>query len=99
MSELDKLEKMLIDANIEHEREDTDNDYGVCIYSFHQIRSKKCIDGKWKWDVICHKGSWGYEQGLLEIYGDCMNEPEGYLTAAEAYEKIKWILDKGQEHE
>ena len=95
MSEMDVLEKMLIDAGIEYDREDIDNDYAGYVYSFHQIRSKKSNGGKWKWDAICHKGSWGYEQGLLEVWGDYMNEPEGNLTAEEAFEKIKWILGQG----
>ena len=43
------------------------------------------------WDVICHVGSWGYEQGLLEIMiGN--NEPTGYLTAEETFELIKEIM-------
>lgn len=41
------------------------------------------------WDAICHRGSHGYEQGLLEIYGvivDPMLDGDnviGYLTADE----------------
>ena len=97
MSEIDALEKMLIDAGIEYDREDID--YAGYEYSFHQIRSKKENGGKWKWDAICHRGSWGYEQGLLEVWGDYMDEPEGYLTAKEAFEKIKWILEQGQEND
>jgi len=46
------------------------------------------------WDVICHVGSWGYEQGLLEIRID-QNEPTGYLTAEETFKLIKETI-KGE---
>lgn len=44
-------------------------------------------------DVICFPGSYGYEQGLLEIMG-LVNEEEigegveGYLTATEVFQRI-----------
>lgn len=45
-------------------------------------------------DVICHKGSFGYEQGLLEVMGLTDNlcdfgNVEGYLTADEVFKRIK----------
>lgn len=33
------------------------------------------------WDAICHYGSYGYEQGLIEIYGVICDDVVGYLTA------------------
>lgn len=33
------------------------------------------------WDAICQYGSFGYEQGLIEIYGVICNDVVGYLTA------------------
>ena len=45
------------------------------------------------WDAICHHGSQGYEQGLLEIYGEIVHpmldgdSVVGYLTASEIIEK------------
>lgn len=38
-------------------------------------------DGTRLWDAICHPGSYGYEQGLLEIYGVICNDVIGCLTA------------------
>lgn len=40
--------------------------------------------------IICHFGSWGYKEGLLEMMIDG-REPEGYLTAEEVFEKIKLL--------
>lgn len=46
------------------------------------------------WDAVCHRGSYGCEQGLLETYGDIVDESragdsvEGYLTAEDVIERI-----------
>ena len=91
MSELDKLEAYLKENNIPYERYDTDE--GVQYLERHQI----CVP-EWsencKWDAICHKGSYGYEQGLLEIYGELVNDKDGdsvvgYLTAEDVIKRIK----------
>ena len=45
------------------------------------------------WDAICHHGSQGYEQGLLEIYGEIVHpmidgdSVVGFLTADEIINK------------
>lgn len=43
-------------------------------------------------DVICHRGSYGYEEGLLEIMGlvdeSHGDDVEGYLTANEVFRRI-----------
>ena len=43
-------------------------------------------------DVICHWGSYGHEDGLLEIMGladaSCEDGVEGYLTAEEVFDRI-----------
>lgn len=43
-------------------------------------------------DVICHAGSYGHEEGLLEIMGlvdeDHGDDVEGYLTAREVFRRI-----------
>lgn len=39
-------------------------------------------DGHRLWDAICHMGSYGAEQGLLEVMGDVTHQDvEGFLTA------------------
>ena len=43
--------------------------------------------------MVRHNGSYGYEKGLLEIYGSivwpCGDSVEGYLTAADVIERIE----------
>jgi hypothetical protein len=54
----------------------------------------------WDFDVICHMGSYGHEQGLLEIMGAICNtyddDVEGYLTVEEVFERIKKYYKKGE---
>ena len=91
LKELNELEKMLADEGIAYYREDvTRNAFG---FNFHQLRADENPGDRWTWDVICHMGSYGYEQGLLEMWGKNMDEPEGYLTAKECFERIKEIVE------
>lgn len=87
MTELNMLEFYLRLKNIPYRRFDEGGEYGR-----HQIivYDKK---GNKIWDAICHKGSYGYEQGLLEIYGTivrpCGDSVEGWLTADDVIERIE----------
>ena len=54
------------------------------------------------WDAICDLGSYGYEQGLLEIMGVIVDEKkvkdrvEGYLTADEVMQRYNdWSVKNG----
>ena len=102
MTELDKLEQYLKDNNIPYDREDRDAkflDDGVVWKEFHQIcvpcadSAKRSVPGSW--DAICHPGSYGYEQGLLEIYGSLVDEEKdgdsvaGWLTAEDVITRIE----------
>lgn len=42
--------------------------------------------GKIVGDAICHRGSYGHENGLLEIMGFEIDDVRGHLTAAEVIE-------------
>jgi hypothetical protein len=53
-------------------------------------------------DVVCHSGSYGHEQGLLEIMGlvdeeEVGDEVEGWLTAEQVFERWQkhWLENKG----
>lgn len=52
----------------------------------------------WDFDVICHMGSYGHEQGLLEVMGAICgsdeDDVEGYLTVEEVFERIKKYYKK-----
>jgi len=55
------------------------------MFGGYQIRTKK-------WDVICHKGSYGGKDGLLEVMGTLNRNPhddvEGYLTAEDILKRM-----------
>lgn len=84
--ELDMLEQFLKQHGIEYTRHDESSEW----IDWHQIRVGDRADGSCEWDVICHRGSYGYQEGLLEgrgsLFGD---EVEGYLTADEVIRKIE----------
>jgi hypothetical protein len=46
------------------------------------------------WDAICHHGSYGYEKGLLEIYGCICDDVVGYLTADDVIGYLKNMEEK-----
>lgn len=51
-------------------------------------------DGNRTVSVICFDGSYGSDDGLLEIYAAGLNEGvEGYLTAEQAFEYIEDTLN------
>ncbi len=90
MKELDKLEMYLKEHGYEYTREDVD----VEPYTdLHQIVVYK--NGQRLWDAICHHGSYGYEEGLLEIMGDIVwydidgDSVRGWLTANDVIARIE----------
>ncbi len=86
MTELDKLEQYLNEHHYLIRRID-DNHSPIGI---HQIRVYNKETGMFEWDAICHYGSFGYKQGLLEVMGIITTEEvEGYLTAADIIERLE----------
>lgn len=51
---------------------------------------------EFEWDAICQYGSYGYEDGLLEIYGRIVpnDDVEGWLTADKVIERLKEYENK-----
>ena len=48
-----------------------------------------------KWDAVCHSGSYGHEDGLLEIMGTILTDEEsecdsvvGWLTAEQVMKRV-----------
>lgn len=89
MNELDKLERYLGLKNIRYER--IDEELGE-YWNRHQLIIYNDA-GKRVWDAICNRGSYGYSEGLLEIYGTivrpCGDSVEGWLTADDLIERIE----------
>ena len=75
--EADKLVKGLTENGVEF-------DYHKCWDGVQIV-----CDG---WDAICHSGSYGHEQGLLEVMGTIATEVEddveGWLTAEEILQRL-----------
>lgn len=96
LTELNKLEKYLKQNGIQYERIDSEKTYdanGMLIkLERHQI-FVPCEDES-EWDAICQPGSYGYEEGLLEIYGSLVTEEDGdsvvgHMTAEEVIKRIE----------
>lgn len=94
MSELDKLEKWLIKNGHKVKRIDEEFDEEL---PFGLARHQVIVEddsGNTVFDAICHPGSYGYEQGLLEVMNGTMilakgDDVEGWLTAKEIEKRVK----------
>lgn len=100
LTQLNKVEQYLIDNNIPYERFDNEDEISTQIpycldrYERHQICVPGCSAQIREWDVICQRGSYGAEDGLLEIYGSIVDlnagdSVEGWLTADDVIARIK----------
>lgn len=98
LKQLDKLEQYLKDNNIPYERFDKEDvispqfPYYIETHERHQIYVPNGKNSEW--DVICQWGSYGAEDGLLEIYGSIVDPNagdtvEGCLTADDVIERIE----------
>lgn len=103
MTELDKLEAYLKENGYKYERIDTEPQkvemmaggkpfLSESLLKFGELHQIIVYNGERRvWDAICHPGSYGYEQGLLEIMGTIAknDDVEGFLTADQIIEKLK----------
>lgn len=99
LTELDKLEEYLKKNDIPYERTDRNGPIffrdrnGEFLDDWHQIVVYGPKD--YEWDAICHHGSYGHEEGLLETMGDIVNKKEvgdsveGWLTAEDVINRIE----------
>lgn len=87
-AEMNKLHKMLTEADIPHTLEHCWDGLQIRIYADEEMTNE--ID-----DCICHSGSHGYANGLLETYS--LNGCDGWETADEVFEgwKKMYQLTKG----
>ena len=96
MNEIKRLHEMLNEANIPHTFTD-DMFENLIFYPSYQIVIEK--DGIRLCHAIYHYGSYGYEQGLLEIMGGLTEEERGYdevlgyLTAEEVFKRFKYCYE------
>lgn len=97
LRELNKLEKYLQKHGYYYRRIDKEPSRpGLLGYDeLHQIRVYEDETYNHQlWDVICHRGSYGYTQGLLETMGmpEDGNDVTGYLTADEVIARLEGAL-------
>lgn len=83
-SEMDKLEAYLKENDYNYVRNKGNNSV------FNDFDQIEC-DG---WDVVCHSGSYGGRDGLLESYG--MKEDDGDVTGWQTAEDIIERLEEGK---
>ena len=98
-SELDKLEGYLRKNNIDYERIEEPNVINIdgyeCDYGRHQIIVYN-TKNKILFDAICQRGSYGFEDGLLEVMGSAVvdrakdgDSVAGWLTAEQVIERFE----------
>ena len=98
LDHLNYLEKYLQVHGIKYERIDKeeifDRERHIAQNERHQI-IVPCSGDDFQWDVICQKGSYGYDKGLLELYGNLVDEEKdgdsvvGWLTAQDVIDRIE----------
>ena len=85
-SELIKLAEMLDADGIHY-------NFVICEeekFKYYQIHSLLMFDSyTYIWDAVIGEGTYGAEDGLLEVFGYDLDDVIGWLPADEAYEKIK----------
>lgn len=102
LTELNKLENYLKAKEIDYRREDSDNLFSAEEWRFLvDINGAKAEpmdkhqlivfdNDRRSWDVICQRGSYGADEGLLEGMGDIFgNDVEGCLTADDVIKRIE----------
>ena len=52
------------------------------------------VVGDFEWDAVCHSGSYGHENGLIEVMGlpQCHDDVIGYLTAEEVLKMVDELI-------
>ena len=98
MTEMDKLENYLKDHGFQYERiiDEGISRGEITIGCRNQIIVYRNKKRDWDdWDAICQPGSYGYEQGLLEVMGSRVVRPSdgdsvcGYLTAQQVIDRLE----------
>ena len=98
LTQMNKLEAYLKEHNIPYDRIDKEERFEEaphCKYivecELHQIIVPH-QDQKRQWDVICNRGSYGHNEGLLELMGNIVranDSVEGWLTADDVIKRIE----------
>lgn len=91
--ELDKLQSYLAEHGYYYTRvKPSLSGYPNGVFVFSDPEKTKKL-----WDAMCHPGTYGYEQGKLEVMGDviltddekCFDSVVGYLTADDIIQRLE----------
>ena len=65
-------------------------DRGIGFKTTSFLDGIQIVVGDWDWDAICHSGSYGHENGLIEVMGlpQCKGDVIGWLTAKEVLKMV-----------
>lgn len=83
MTELDNYAQMLDEAGIEYERITEYNPFDITVMLFNQVLVRGIGDSRFS--AVCHHGSYGFEDGLIEVWDYGNEDPVGFLTAEDAF--------------
>ena len=94
MSELDKLEKYLKEKRYRYKRIKETPGTNPWLRGYEKNQIIVYDDrGIRQWDAICHRGSYGFEQGLIEVMGEKIvrgsDSVEGWLTADDVIKRLE----------
>ncbi len=69
-----------------------DRGIGFRVISF--LDGIQIVVGDFDWDAICHSGSYGHENGLIEVLGlpQCQDDVIGYLTAEDVLKMVDELI-------
>ena len=69
-----------------------DRGIGFKMWSFFD--GIQIVVGDFDWDAICHSGSYGHENGLIEVMGlpQCQDDVIGYLTAEDVLKMVDELI-------
>ena len=86
MNEINQTEMMKLAFGLR------DRGIGFKMQSF--LDGIQIVVGDWDWDAICHSGSYGHENGLIEVMGlpQCQDDAIGWLTAKDVLKMVDELI-------
>jgi hypothetical protein len=88
-TEIMKLRDLLTEANIPHAFGPCWDGLQIRVYADEEMENE--LD-----DCVCHSGSHGYSEGLLETF--CLSDCEGWETAEQVFEGWKKMYDEAHKN-
>lgn len=69
-------------------------DRGIGFKTTSFLDGIQIVVGDWDWDAICHGGSYGHENGLIEVMGlpQCQDDVIGWLTAEDVLKMVDELI-------